>query len=73
MSLVEDQEAESPSCSALLDSWKSKQPIVMIAGDGYALFPYIMPSECHYVILGYYFIAHAWGKFGFNGLLDFSK
>ncbi|KIJ49566.1 hypothetical protein M422DRAFT_225410 [Sphaerobolus stellatus SS14] len=60
VTLSEDQSPGSPSCSALLASWKGKTPIALIVGNGYALFPYNMPENCSYIGLGFYLIAHAW-------------
>ena len=60
--LVEDQSLTSPSCAALFNCWEAKEPIVLIAGSGYELFPFkFTPKE--YVVLGYYVINHAWGLF----------
>jgi hypothetical protein len=62
ISLIEDQTLKSPSCAALVNAWKAKQPIVLIVGSGYDLFPFdIKPKE--YIVLGYYVISHAWGLF----------
>ena len=58
--LVDDQTIHSTSCNALLNSWKFGQPIVLIAGNGYNLFPYDLGHR-RYVVLGYYLIIHAWG------------
>ena len=58
--LVDDQTIHSTSCNALLNSWKFGQPIVLIAGNGYNLFPYDLGHR-RYVVLGYYLITHAWG------------
>jgi hypothetical protein len=67
ISLIEDQTLSSPSCAALVNSWKTKEPIVLIAGSGYELLPFnIKPKE--YVVLGYYIISHAWGLFRYEVL-----
>jgi hypothetical protein len=58
--LIDDQTVRSPSCNALINSWMAGQPIVLIAGNGYQLFPYNL-GDRSYVVLGYYVIAHAWG------------
>ena len=58
--LIDDQTVHSASCNALLSSWKLKQAIVLIAGNGYNLFPYDLGNRS-YVVLGYYWITHAWG------------
>ena len=58
--LVDDQTVHSKSCAALINSYKAKQPIVLIAGNSYQLFPYDLEQRS-YVILGYYLITQAWG------------
>ncbi|KAF8578009.1 hypothetical protein K439DRAFT_1395975 [Ramaria rubella] len=57
--LIEDQTFRTKSCAALINSWKAQQPIVLIAGGGYNLFPYDLEHRS-YVVLGFYTIAHAW-------------
>ncbi|KAF8495854.1 hypothetical protein JB92DRAFT_2817986 [Gautieria morchelliformis] len=57
--LVDDQTVRSASCNALINSWMAGQPIVLIAGNGYQLFPYNLEDRS-YVVLGYYVITHAW-------------
>lgn len=59
VSLVEDQVADGGSCAALISSWKAAHAIVLIAGNGYRLFPYSL-DNMNYVVLGYYHIVHAW-------------
>ncbi|GJJ06387.1 hypothetical protein Clacol_000578 [Clathrus columnatus] len=58
-SLVEDQASDSASCAALISSWKASQPIAVVAGSGYKLFPFSL-GEKNYVVLGYYHILDAW-------------
>ncbi|KAF8513163.1 hypothetical protein BU17DRAFT_53515, partial [Hysterangium stoloniferum] len=58
--LVEDQTVTSPSCAALVSSWLAKEPVVLIAGSGYELFPFNIQPPMEYVVLGYYVINHAW-------------
>lgn len=59
---AQDQEATDKSVRALLKSYTDKRPLVLLADDKYALFPYdLSASGCTYVVLGLYWISHAWG------------
>lgn len=49
------------SVAALLESFESRQPIVLVAENGYAKFPYDL-GQYMYVILGLYQIVDAWGE-----------
>ena len=50
------------SVSALLNNYKSGRPLVVLVDDNYALFPFDLAANGYsYVVLGLYWIAHAWG------------
>lgn len=60
----QDQEASDRSVRALLKTWKDRLPIVLLADDKYACFPYDLTlANYTYVVLGLYWISHAWGQF----------
>ncbi|KAG6375365.1 2OG-Fe(II) oxygenase superfamily-domain-containing protein [Boletus reticuloceps] len=60
----QDQEASDKTVRALLKTWKDRRPIVLLADDKYALFPCDLTSGRYtYVVLGLYWISHAWGQF----------
>lgn len=59
---AQDQEATDKSVRALLRSYTDKRPLVLLADDKYAPFPFDLgASGCTYVVLGSYWISHAWG------------
>jgi len=61
---AQDQTATDKSVRALLKNYKEKRPLVLLADDKYALFPYDLSVPGYtYVVLGIYWISHAWGKF----------
>ncbi|KAG1870361.1 hypothetical protein C8R48DRAFT_789393 [Suillus tomentosus] len=61
---AQDQEATDKSVRALLKSYTDKRPLVLLADDKYALFPYdLSASGCTYVVLGLYWISHAWAEY----------
>ncbi|KIK91187.1 hypothetical protein PAXRUDRAFT_831057 [Paxillus rubicundulus Ve08.2h10] len=60
---AQDQEASDKSVRALLKTYKQCMPLVLLADDKYALFPYdLAASKYTYVVLGIYRIAHAWAE-----------
>lgn len=60
----QDQEASDRSVRALLKTCKDRRPIALLADDKYARFPYDLASANYtYVVLGFYWISHAWGQF----------
>ncbi|THH15639.1 hypothetical protein EW146_g4864 [Bondarzewia mesenterica] len=59
-----DQLAEDKSVKALLNNWKTGRPLVLLADDRYALFPYNLAAGHYtYVVLGFYQIVHAWAEY----------
>lgn len=62
--MAEDQLAQDNSVRALLCNWKAVRPLVLLADDRYKLFPYNLSASGYtYVVLGYYYITHAWGTY----------
>ena len=60
--MANDQLAGDKSVRALLNTYRKGKPIVLLADDKYALFPFnLAASGCAYIVLGYYRIVHAWG------------
>lgn len=60
----DDQSAQDKSVRALLGSYHSKTPLVLLIDDKYAFFPYDLASkDVTYAILGVYLITHAWGEY----------
>lgn len=58
-----DQLANDKSVRALMNTMQVGRPLVLIIDDKYSLFPYDLASKsCTYAVLGFYRIAHAWGK-----------
>ena len=58
-----DQLAEDKSVKALLNTFKTGQPVVLLIDDRYSLFPFdLAAGKYTYVVLGFYKIVHAWGK-----------
>ncbi|KAG1776986.1 hypothetical protein EV702DRAFT_1104717 [Suillus placidus] len=61
---AQDQEATDKSVRALLRSYTDKRPLVLLADEKYALFPFDLgASGCTYVVLGSYWISHAWAEY----------
>ncbi|KAL7411268.1 hypothetical protein BDY24DRAFT_397237 [Mrakia frigida] len=56
--LREDQSASDPRVSALLNSWRNRTPIVLVAGNNYQGMPFDL--GCGYVVLGWYWISLVW-------------
>ena len=57
-----DQQEDDNSVKALLETYRFKSRIARLIDDRYALFPYDLASRrCAYAVLGWYYIAHAWG------------
>ena len=51
------------SVRALLNNFRSRRPLVVFVDDNYALFPFDLTANGYtYVVLGLYWIAHAWGQ-----------
>jgi hypothetical protein len=60
---ADDQLAEDKSVKALLTTYNSHRPLVLLVDDKYSLFPYdLSAKDVTYAVLGYFFIAHAWGE-----------
>ncbi|KAF9227346.1 hypothetical protein BS17DRAFT_775348 [Gyrodon lividus] len=60
---AQDQEASDKSVRALLKTYKECRPLVLLADDKYALFPYdLAASKYTYVVLGMYWISRAWAE-----------
>ncbi|KAI9509424.1 hypothetical protein F5148DRAFT_761013 [Russula earlei] len=58
-----DQLEDDRSVRALLNNYKSGRPLVILADDKYALFPFDLTASGYtYVVLGLYWIAHAWAE-----------
>lgn len=58
-----DQLEEDKSVRALLQTYRTKRPLVLLIDDKYRLFPFDLSAKgCTYVVLGWYHIAHAWGR-----------
>lgn len=58
-----DQDAQDKSVRSLLNNYTERIPLVLLADDKYALFPFdLAVSGYTYVVLGFYRIIHAWGK-----------
>ncbi|GAC95641.1 hypothetical protein PHSY_003217 [Pseudozyma hubeiensis SY62] len=64
-SLRQDQSASDSIIRALLHSARHRLPIVLIAGEGYALLPWKL--ACGYAVLGWYVITDAWAEREANG------
>ncbi|KAF8556398.1 hypothetical protein OG21DRAFT_1483158 [Imleria badia] len=59
----QDQQASDHSVRALLKTCKDRRPIVLLADDKYAHFPFDLASANYtYVVLGLYWISHAWAE-----------
>ncbi|KAI0038640.1 hypothetical protein FA95DRAFT_1505273 [Auriscalpium vulgare] len=58
-----DQQADDQSVRALRNTRAQKRPVVLLADDKYALFPYDLAAEGYtYVVLGLYWITDAWAE-----------
>ena len=58
-----DQSAQDHSVNALLATYKTCRPLVLLIDDKYALFPYDLASMgATYAVLGFFVITHAWGR-----------
>ncbi|KAI0066145.1 hypothetical protein BV25DRAFT_1797181 [Artomyces pyxidatus] len=58
-----DQLEGDQSVRALLNTFKANRPLVLLADDKYALFPFdLAAGEYTYVVLGLYRITHAWAE-----------
>jgi hypothetical protein len=59
----EDQLEDDRSVRALLNNYRTGRPLVILADDHYVLFPFNLAAGGYtYVVLGLYWIAHAWGQ-----------
>ncbi|EGO00090.1 hypothetical protein SERLA73DRAFT_52598, partial [Serpula lacrymans var. lacrymans S7.3] len=62
--LADDQDSTDKSVRALLNTFASKNPLVLLVDDKYALFPYDLASSRYtYVVLGHFWISHAWAEY----------
>lgn len=69
---AQDQTATDKSVRALLKNYKEKRLLVLLADDKYVQFPYDLSASGYtYVVLGIYWISHAWGKLDYQGLCHF--
>ena len=50
-----------PAGRALLESFRRKEPVVLLVDDRYKGFPYRFEEKVAYAVLGYYWIRDAWG------------
>ncbi|KAI0266741.1 hypothetical protein BC834DRAFT_823305 [Gloeopeniophorella convolvens] len=58
-----DQLEDDLSVRALLNTYKNRRPLVLLADDSYALFPYELKTQGYtYIVLGFYWITHAWAE-----------
>ncbi|VDB95302.1 unnamed protein product [Peniophora sp. CBMAI 1063] len=58
-----DQHLEDNSVRALMNNWKNRYPVVLLADDHYALFPYNLAAEGYvYIVLGYYWVTNVWAE-----------
>lgn len=66
---ADHQSYKDPSVNALVKNWRTKEPLVLIADDKYEHFPFDLTRKHDggkgyaYVVLGYYFVRHYWGRF----------
>ncbi|KAI6119319.1 hypothetical protein EDD16DRAFT_1791069 [Pisolithus croceorrhizus] len=61
---AQDQTASDKSVRALLRNHKEGRPLVLLADDQYALFPFDLSASGYtYVVLGIYWISHAWAEY----------
>jgi hypothetical protein len=59
-----DQLEDDRSVRALLNNYRSGRPLVVLADSNYALFPFDLAANGYtYVVLGLYWITHAWGQY----------
>ncbi|XP_006460754.1 hypothetical protein AGABI2DRAFT_117682 [Agaricus bisporus var. bisporus H97] len=59
-----DQLAQDKSVRALLENYRTHQPIVLLIDDKYVQFPYDLGSkDITYAVLGFYTIVHAWAEY----------
>ena len=59
---AQNQEVTDKSVRALLKSYMDKRPLVLLVDDKYALFPFDLSASGYtYIVLGFYWISHAWG------------
>ncbi|KAF7783026.1 hypothetical protein Agabi119p4_2402 [Agaricus bisporus var. burnettii] len=59
-----DQLAHDKSVRALLENYRTHQPIVLLIDDKYVQFPYDLGSkDITYAVLGFYTIVHAWAEY----------
>ncbi|KAF7305098.1 2OG-FeII-Oxy-2 domain-containing protein [Mycena kentingensis (nom. inval.)] len=50
--------------SALMETYRAKQPLVLVIDDNYAPFPYDLKAQGAYMaVLGFYCIKHAWAEY----------
>ena len=73
MKIPSDQDLSSISVSALFNAYKHRQPVALLAGSGYSRFPFKLPREMGYCVLGYYAIKHVWGIEYCHRILNFTK
>ncbi|KAI5478096.1 hypothetical protein MNV49_005463 [Pseudohyphozyma bogoriensis] len=60
VNLRKDQVRTNPRIVALLNSLATQTPVCLIAGSGYAFFPWLKENDVRYAVLGYYFVTHCW-------------
>ncbi|KAI0036934.1 hypothetical protein K488DRAFT_40180 [Vararia minispora EC-137] len=63
ISRASHQSSDDKSVRALLNTYRRGLPLVLLADDKYALFPYDLCAEGYaYIVLGHYWIAEAWAE-----------
>ena len=61
---ADDQSINDKSVRALLTNYRESRPLVLLVDDKYALFPVDLgASDITYAVLGFYTIAHFWGRY----------
>ncbi|KAI6094269.1 hypothetical protein EDD16DRAFT_1503424, partial [Pisolithus croceorrhizus] len=61
---LQSAQRQTPSVHALLRNYVDKWPLVLLADDNYVLFPYDLGTSGYtYVVLGIFWISHAWAKY----------
>ncbi|PWN50481.1 hypothetical protein IE53DRAFT_368870 [Violaceomyces palustris] len=58
--LSDDQKEQDPTIASLINSMRTGLPIVLIAGENYALIPFNL--NCAYAVLGWYTITDGWAE-----------
>ncbi|KAJ7085343.1 hypothetical protein C8R43DRAFT_909216, partial [Mycena crocata] len=68
---AEDQRSTDKSVKALLQTYKTGQPLALLIDDKYGLFPFdLKPLGIYMAILGWYRIVHVWAEREKVGTMD---